>query len=120
VFGPEEQYLQHLGFYAALAELPQRNETGSANPMHNFPGHLAGIAAYRDKALAVLMFRSSWIDYDYHDLPAQKQILADAFAGIKDPSDRGVGLTGGDQRDGHPRRSAPPGMPPGGCPPRRR
>jgi 2-polyprenyl-6-methoxyphenol hydroxylase-like FAD-dependent oxidoreductase len=84
VFGPEEQYLRHLGFYAALAELPQRNETGSANPMYNFPGHLAGIAAYRDKALAVLMFRSSWIDYDYHDLPAQKQILAAAFAGHDD------------------------------------
>lgn len=81
VFGPEEQYLRHLGFYVALAELPQRNETGSANPMYNFPGHLAGIAAYRDKALAVFMFRSSWIDYDYHDLRAQKQILADAFAG---------------------------------------
>ena len=27
------------------------------------------------------MFRSSWIDYDYHDLGAQKQILLDAFAG---------------------------------------
>jgi len=27
------------------------------------------------------MFRSSLIDYDYHDLAAQKQILLDAFAG---------------------------------------
>jgi 2-polyprenyl-6-methoxyphenol hydroxylase-like FAD-dependent oxidoreductase len=43
--------------------------------------HLAGIAAHNDKALAVFMFRSRWIDYDYHDLAAQKQILADAFAG---------------------------------------
>jgi 2-polyprenyl-6-methoxyphenol hydroxylase-like FAD-dependent oxidoreductase len=31
--------------------------------------------------LAVLLFRSSWIDYDYHDLAAQKRILTDAFAG---------------------------------------
>ena len=27
------------------------------------------------------MFRSPWIDYDYHDLAAQKQLLVDAFAG---------------------------------------
>jgi 2-polyprenyl-6-methoxyphenol hydroxylase-like FAD-dependent oxidoreductase len=49
--------------------------------MYNAPGHMAGIATYRDKALAVFMFRSPWIDYDYHDLNAQKQILRDAFAG---------------------------------------
>jgi 2-polyprenyl-6-methoxyphenol hydroxylase-like FAD-dependent oxidoreductase len=49
--------------------------------MYNFPGRMAGIAAYRDKALAVFMFRSPWIDYDYHDLAAQKRILRDAFAG---------------------------------------
>jgi 2-polyprenyl-6-methoxyphenol hydroxylase-like FAD-dependent oxidoreductase len=81
IFGPEQQYLRHLGFYVALAQLPDRTETGSANPMYNFPAHLAGIVDYRDKSLTVLMFRSPWIDYDYHDLAAQKQILADAFAG---------------------------------------
>jgi hypothetical protein len=31
------------------------------------PGHMIGVAAYDDKALAVFNFRSSWIDYDYHD-----------------------------------------------------
>ena len=81
IFGPEQQYLRHLGFYVALAQLPDRTETGSANPMYNFPGHLAGIVDYHHKSLTVLMFRSPWIDYDYHDLAAQKQILADAFAG---------------------------------------
>jgi 2-polyprenyl-6-methoxyphenol hydroxylase-like FAD-dependent oxidoreductase len=80
-FGPEPQFLHHLGFYIALAALPDYTPTGRNNPMYNFPGHLAGIATYNDKALAVFMFRSSWIDYDYHDLAAQKQILADAFSG---------------------------------------
>ena len=42
---------------------------------------MAGIAAFNDKALAVFQFRSPWIDYDYHDLDAQKQILDDAYAG---------------------------------------
>lgn len=84
IFGPERQFLRHLGFYVALAALPNRgNRAGTVrhNPMYNYPGHLAGIAAYNDKALAVFMFRSPWIDYDYHDLEAQKRILADAFAG---------------------------------------
>jgi 2-polyprenyl-6-methoxyphenol hydroxylase-like FAD-dependent oxidoreductase len=80
-FGPEHQFLQHLGFYIALAELPGYTPVGRINPMYNYPGHLAGIAAYNDKALAVFMFRSDWIDYDYRDLAAQKRILTDAFAG---------------------------------------
>ncbi|MEB4210682.1 FAD-dependent monooxygenase [Mycobacterium sp. 94-17] len=80
-FGPERQFLRHLGFYVALADLPGHASPGRINPMYNFPGHLAGIAAYNDKALAVFMFRSPWVDYDYHDLAAQKRILADAFAG---------------------------------------
>ncbi|OHV05724.1 FAD-dependent monooxygenase [Mycobacterium talmoniae] len=81
VFGPERGFLHYLGFYVALAELPDYTPTGRANPMYNYPGHLTGIAAYNDKALAVFTFRSPWIDYDYHDLAVQKQILADAFAG---------------------------------------
>ncbi|GFG95557.1 oxidoreductase [Mycobacterium timonense] len=80
-FGPEQQFLRHLGCYVALAELPGYTPSGRDNPMYNFPGHLAGIAAYNDTALAVFMFRSPWIDYDYHDLAAQKRILVDAFAG---------------------------------------
>jgi 2-polyprenyl-6-methoxyphenol hydroxylase-like FAD-dependent oxidoreductase len=83
-FGPEQQFLRHLGFYVALAELPDwptQAPNVRHNPMYNFPGHLTGIAAYNDKALAVFMFRSPWVDYDYHDLAAQKRILADAFAG---------------------------------------
>jgi 2-polyprenyl-6-methoxyphenol hydroxylase-like FAD-dependent oxidoreductase len=81
IFGPEEQFLRHLGFYVALADLPGYAQTDRRNPAYNFPGHLVGIAAYRNKALGFFMFRSPWIDYDYHDLAAQKQILRDAFAG---------------------------------------
>lgn len=80
-FGPERQFLNHLGFYVALAALPGHRPDGRNNPMYNYPGHLAGIAAYNDIALAVFTFRSPWIDYDYHDLAAQQRILAEAFAG---------------------------------------
>ncbi|GBE66366.1 oxidoreductase [Mycobacterium sp. MFM001] len=84
VFGPEQEFLHYLGFYIALAELPDYTPSGRTNPMYNYPGHLTGIATYNDKALAVFTFRSPWIDYDYHDLAAQKQILVDAFAGHRE------------------------------------
>ncbi len=81
MFGREDQFLRHLGFYVALAELPDHTQSDRRNPMYNVPGRMAGIATYRDKALAVFMFRSPWIDYDYHDLTAQKQLLRNAFDG---------------------------------------
>lgn len=56
-FGPEAQFLQHLGFYVALADLPGVADPNQANPMYNFPGHMIGIATYDDKALAVFTFR---------------------------------------------------------------
>jgi 2-polyprenyl-6-methoxyphenol hydroxylase-like FAD-dependent oxidoreductase len=81
VFGPEDKFLRHLGFHVALTDLPDYTQPDRRNPMYNFPGHVIGIAAYRDKALGVFMFRGPWIAYDYHDPAAQKQILRDAFAG---------------------------------------
>ena len=83
IFGSEHQYLRHLGFYTAIAHAPDYHATGTPNPIYNFPGHLAGIFTYRDVTLAVLNFRSSWIDYDYHDLDAQKRILTAEFGGHK-------------------------------------
>ncbi|MEE1939860.1 FAD-dependent monooxygenase [Streptomyces sp. TRM 70361] len=81
-FGPESDYLKHLGFYVALTDLPAARQNGDrTSPFLNWPGHMIGIARYNDTALGVLSFRSDWIDYDYHDLDAQKQILLDAFAG---------------------------------------
>jgi 2-polyprenyl-6-methoxyphenol hydroxylase-like FAD-dependent oxidoreductase len=81
VFGPEAQFLRHLGMYVGLADLPGYAAADRDNPMYNYPGHMVGIAAFNDKALAVFQWRSPWIDYDYHDVAAQKQILDDAFAG---------------------------------------
>ena len=80
-FGPETDYLRHLGFYVALSNLPAEHSTERANPFYNFPGHMIGITRYNDVALAVINFRAPWIEYDYRDLDAQKQIIVDAFAG---------------------------------------
>ncbi|MBA0048540.1 FAD-dependent monooxygenase [Mycobacteroides sp. LB1] len=81
IFGPERQYLRHLGFYTALVNLTGYQVDGAPNPIYNFPGHMAGIVTYRDVALAVLTFRSPWIDYEYQDLDTQKRILTEEFDG---------------------------------------
>ena len=80
-FGPERDYLRHLGFYVALTDLPDEGAADRSSTFLNLPGLLVGIARYNDKALGVFNFRSEPIDYDYHDLDAQKQLLIDAFAG---------------------------------------
>jgi 2-polyprenyl-6-methoxyphenol hydroxylase-like FAD-dependent oxidoreductase len=81
-FGPERDYLKYLGCYVALSDLPpSKVRDDRINPIYNFPGHMAGITRYQDKALAVFLFRSELLDYDHHDLDAQKKILLDAFAG---------------------------------------
>lgn len=84
VFGPEHRFLRHLGFYTAIAALPARARMDGRNSMFNVPGLMGGITGYQDKALAVFLFRSPWIEYDYRDLDAQKKLLTDAFAGQRD------------------------------------
>ncbi|MBP2367395.1 FAD-dependent monooxygenase [Pseudonocardia parietis] len=81
VFGPERDYLRHLGVYIALAALPDEAWPDRVSSMYNVPARMAGIARYKDKALATFTFRSEPLDYDHHDLDAQKKILTDAFAG---------------------------------------
>lgn len=83
-FGPEHRFLRHLGFYTAIAALPARARRDGRNSMFNLPGRMAGITGYQDKALAVFLFRSPWIDYDHRDLEAQKRLLTDSFAGQRD------------------------------------
>ncbi|GAA3585175.1 FAD-dependent monooxygenase [Amycolatopsis ultiminotia] len=86
VFGPEKEFSEPLGVYVAIGDAPGQATPGEArvSEVLNLPGRFAGVARYRDKALGIFEFRSDPIDYDYHDLAAQKRILAEAFAGIED------------------------------------
>ncbi|MCS7480437.1 FAD-dependent monooxygenase [Umezawaea endophytica] len=86
VFGPEGEFAEPLGVYVAIGDASgQESPDGTrVTEILNLPGRFAGIARYRDKALAIFEFRSGPIDYDYHDLAAQKRVLAEAFAGIDD------------------------------------
>ncbi|MFC9503963.1 FAD-dependent monooxygenase [Streptomyces sp. NPDC057002] len=81
VFGPEEDYLRHLGVYFALADHPGEALSEGANSIYNVPSRMAGVFRYNGRAVAVFQFRSEPIDYDHHDLESQKKILVEAFAG---------------------------------------
>ena len=83
VFGPEREWLRHLGLYVAIVDMPGEADADAEriNPMFSYPGHLAGIARFQDKAIGLLMFASDPLDHDYRDVDAQKKILIDRFAG---------------------------------------
>ncbi|MFG1926456.1 FAD-dependent monooxygenase [Cryptosporangium sp. NPDC048952] len=83
VFGPEQNWIRHLGLYVAIADMPGEAdaEAERINPMYNSPGLLAGIARFKDRAIGLLMFLSDPVDYDYRDVEAQKNLLFDHFEG---------------------------------------
>ncbi|WP_239073991.1 FAD-dependent monooxygenase [Streptomyces sp. SID10853] len=81
-FGPEREFSRHLGLYVAIGAAPE--EAAPENTAHsvhilNLPGRMACIGRYRDQALAIFTFRSEEIEYDHHDLAAQKRILTDFY-----------------------------------------
>ncbi|MFC8829860.1 FAD-dependent monooxygenase [Streptomyces sp. NPDC057137] len=90
-FGPEEDYVSHLGYYAATWRLP--NDLGLAKGSvgyrgsvgYNVPGRLASVGVdHRDPAQAgaFFAFASPELSYDRHDLDQQKRLIDDAFSGL--------------------------------------
>ncbi|MGQ4513981.1 FAD-dependent monooxygenase [Streptomyces sp. DW26H14] len=82
VFGPEREFSRHLGLYVAIGTMPAEAASDSAaHSVHilNLPGRMACVGRYRDQALAIFTFRSGKIEYDHHDLAAQKRVLTDFY-----------------------------------------
>ncbi|WP_410661787.1 FAD-dependent monooxygenase [Amycolatopsis sp. lyj-112] len=80
-FGPEVDYVEHLGHYYALVELGEGDDfrgPGGISVMYNEPGRLA--AAGGPKAPAFFVFSSPELAYDRMDIDQQKNILTTAFA----------------------------------------
>ncbi|MCK7622404.1 FAD-dependent monooxygenase [Streptomyces sp. RS10V-4] len=85
VFGPEEDYVSHLGHYAATWQLP--NDLGVANGSvgYNTPGRLAAVGAgpgNPDRAQAFFVFAAPRLRYDRHDPDQQKRLITDAFSDL--------------------------------------
>lgn len=79
-FGPEEKYVEHLGYYYAVAGgSPVGAERRRTGLMYNEPGRMASQGG--PKAPRMFVFASDPISYDRTDVEEQKRILVDAFAG---------------------------------------
>jgi 2-polyprenyl-6-methoxyphenol hydroxylase-like FAD-dependent oxidoreductase len=79
-FGPETDYLKHLGVY--VATLPLDGETGTDLVMYNTPGRAVAIHPAGGRPGAAFMFRAPQIpQFDHRDLDQHKRLLCDAYAG---------------------------------------
>ncbi|MFI0777372.1 FAD-dependent monooxygenase [Streptomyces sp. NPDC021212] len=84
-FGPEEDYVSHLGYYAATWQLPNALGVGKGSVGYNVPGRLASVGAdHRDpkRAGAFFVFAAPELSYDRHDPEQQKRLIAAAFSGL--------------------------------------
>jgi 2-polyprenyl-6-methoxyphenol hydroxylase-like FAD-dependent oxidoreductase len=92
-FGPEPDFVQHLGIYVATATWESTSFTatmrldgsiggGREVVMYNTPGRAVALHPSRGEALAFFAFRSPAVPgFDYRDTAQHKRLLAAAFAG---------------------------------------
>jgi 2-polyprenyl-6-methoxyphenol hydroxylase-like FAD-dependent oxidoreductase len=84
-FGPEQQYVRHLGYYVAGWPMPNHLGLGRDTLGYNTPGRLASIGGdHRDpaRAEAFVAFASPALTYDRHALDAQKDLVREHFADL--------------------------------------
>jgi 2-polyprenyl-6-methoxyphenol hydroxylase-like FAD-dependent oxidoreductase len=79
-FGPESDYLEHLGVYVATLRLD--GETGSDLVMYNTPGRAVAIHPAGGNPGVAFMFRAPQIpQFDHRNVEQHKRLLCDAYAG---------------------------------------
>jgi 2-polyprenyl-6-methoxyphenol hydroxylase-like FAD-dependent oxidoreductase len=79
-FGPEAEYVKHLGVY--VATLPLDGESGTELVMYNTPGRAVAIHPAGGRPGAAFMFRAPQIPhFDRIDLDQHKWLLCAAYAG---------------------------------------
>ena len=79
-FGPEDEFVKHLGVY--VATLPLDGETGTDLVMYNTPGRAVAIHPAGGHPGAAFMFLAPQIpQFDHKDIDQHKRLLCDAYAG---------------------------------------
>ncbi|WP_035847529.1 FAD-dependent monooxygenase [Kitasatospora azatica] len=84
-FGPEEQFVRHLGYYVAGWDVPNHLGLTGGSVTYNVPGKAAGVGVdTRDtsRGNAMFLFASPKLDIHYRDRARQQQVLTEAFAGL--------------------------------------
>ncbi len=84
-FGPESQFVRHLGHYGAFADADPALGEDRWVTLYNEPGKMAGVYRSGNHAGAKATFlfrRREPLTYDYRDVEHHKRLLSDAFAGM--------------------------------------
>jgi 2-polyprenyl-6-methoxyphenol hydroxylase-like FAD-dependent oxidoreductase len=83
-FGPEQDFLSYLGLYCAIFTTDNYLGLDRTGLAHNPGGRLVAVYSAREntEAKVVLWFGSPVLDYDRHDVEAQRKLLAEAYAGV--------------------------------------
>jgi 2-polyprenyl-6-methoxyphenol hydroxylase-like FAD-dependent oxidoreductase len=83
VFGPEDDYVHHLGAYMAFFTVPNHLELDHWWLTYTEPGVMAAVRSIHDNrdAMAMFGFAAPALEYDYRDVEQQKQIVRERLAG---------------------------------------
>ncbi|MFJ3906404.1 FAD-dependent monooxygenase [Streptomyces sp. NPDC090025] len=82
VFGPEEEFVRHLGIYTAIFNLDNYLGLQNTGRLYTAPGKAANIFTARanTEARAAFHFAAEGLEYDRRDPAAHKRIIAERFA----------------------------------------
>ena len=82
-FGEHDRFVEDLGLNVSIFSLPDSFGLDHEGLLCSVPGRTAGVFSAADnQAIAQLYFAAPPISYDYRDTAQQKQIVAEAFAGM--------------------------------------
>jgi 2-polyprenyl-6-methoxyphenol hydroxylase-like FAD-dependent oxidoreductase len=82
-FGEQDQFLEDLGLRVSIFSLPDSFGLDHAGLLCSVPTRTAGAFSVGDgQAIAQLYFTAPGVSVDYSDAARQKQIVAEAFAGM--------------------------------------
>jgi 2-polyprenyl-6-methoxyphenol hydroxylase-like FAD-dependent oxidoreductase len=74
-FGPEEQFVKHLGYYVGGWGVPTPTDDSI---LYNEPGRMISVG----RSGAFIAFASPRLSYDRHDQAATKRLIRDHYAGM--------------------------------------
>ncbi|GAB2851421.1 FAD-dependent monooxygenase [Actinocorallia aurea] len=85
LFGPEREYVRHLGYYVAGWKASGVPGAEAVPRQYNEPGRMISFGADprdADAAAVFATFAGPGLDFDWHDVPRQKEFIAAAYAGV--------------------------------------
>ncbi|MER6943673.1 FAD-dependent monooxygenase [Nonomuraea sp. NPDC000554] len=85
VFGEESRFARDLGYYISICTVPNHLGLDREEAVHAAPGRTANVYSTRQdgNAKALFMWSSKPLSYDFRDTERQKELLAEAMAGVE-------------------------------------